>query len=86
MSLHARHANARYAYLEVKRYQGEDQSLEVLYQIVENTEAFWIRRVLHVLEGADLCSLQSSISIQVMGMVKPTSKEMCSLPNRISSS
>jgi len=40
-------------YLEVQRDQREDQGLEVLNEVVEDAEPLRIRRVLHILEGAD---------------------------------
>jgi hypothetical protein len=47
----------RCTYLEVEGYQREDQSLQVLDEIVEDAKTFWVRRVLHILERADLSSL-----------------------------
>lgn len=44
-------------YLEVEVDEGEDQRLEVLHKVVEDTEAFRVRRFLNVLEGTDLCRL-----------------------------
>lgn len=40
--------------LEVKTYQREDQRLEVLHEIVEDAEAFWVGRVTDVDEGSNL--------------------------------
>lgn len=37
-------------YLEVQRDEGEDESLQVLDQIVEDTQALRVSRVLDVLE------------------------------------
>src|SRR3569833_1078386 len=40
--------------LEVERYQAEDESLQVLDQVVENAEAFWVCRLGHIDERTDL--------------------------------
>ena len=43
--------------LEVKAYQREDQRLEVLHEIVEDAETFWVGGVTDVDEGSNLCCL-----------------------------
>ena len=57
--------SSHYSYrldLEVKAYQREDQRLEVLHEIVEDAEAFWVGGVTDVDEGSDLCCLDCATS------------------------
>lgn len=78
------------AYLEVQRNEREDESLEVLHQVVEDPQPLWVFRLVHVDQGSDLGSLWELTLAQCNSAIRralePTSKEMCSLPNLISSS
>ena len=51
------YAWADITYLEMQRYQREDESFEILHQIVENTEPFWVSRFRDIDKRSDLGSL-----------------------------
>lgn len=44
-------------HLEVKSDQREDKRLQVLDEVVEDAESFWILRLVDIHEGSYLCGL-----------------------------
>lgn len=49
--------------LEVKRDEAENERLQVLYKVVEDTETFRVRRLRHVVDRADLSRLERNVII-----------------------
>ena len=74
----------------MKRYQGENQGLKILYKVVKDAQALWILRFRNVDQRTNFCSLRAGTGQSVnfskrVGTCR-TSKEICSLPSRISNS
>ena len=75
--------------LEVQGDKAKNQRLKILHEIVENSQAFRVRRIGHVVDRANLGSLRWLAAGQAMrkgGGAQYTSKEIWSLPTRISNS
>ena len=75
--------------LEVQGDKAKNQRLKILHEIVENSQAFRVRRVGHVVDRANLGSLRWLAAGQAMRKdcgAQYTSKEIWSLPTRISNS
>ena len=72
----------------MQRYQRKNQRLEILDEVVEDAETFWICGFCDIDERTNLCGLdRKSVSIFLRNVsVWRTSKEICSLPIRISNS
>ena len=61
-------------YLEMERNKREDESLQVLDQIVEDSQAFRVRRLGHIYQGADfrgLCHVSGPARRQLCWLVEP---------------
>lgn len=99
-SVPARDAEVKFLfepYLEVQRDEGEHKCFEILHQVIEHAKTLRVSRFSHIDQRADFRGLRgrkessasgcSHTSVFFWGNVlDPTSKEMCSLPSRISSS
>ena len=48
----------------MQRYQGEHKRLEVLNEVIEHSQSFWIRGLCNVDQGTDLCGLLTALSHQ----------------------
>ena len=52
------------AYLKMQGYQGEDECFEILDEVIEDSQSFWIRRLCNVDQRTNLRGLSKALSHQ----------------------